>query len=220
MRRLTKPALAAPGPEEEGTFVDPDANTIWWFQGPRHWNPEIDVSRFKVMVHFRDPRDLACNQYWWALQHPNTKDSPEEAERKRLKVEAMGLEKYALGRNNFAAYAPMMAISEGPTGDDTTYTSYAQLCSAFDLLVDNLCRVFDCSPSSVAEKLIGERPESLFNNPDWVKVGGTWKGADISPGRYRRELSPEGIKQLTEKWRKELDFCAQRDASFLSYLYE
>jgi hypothetical protein len=220
IKRLGKPAFDRPVQAgEEGTFIDPDSRIIWWFQGPRYWNPQIDLSRYELIVHFRDPRDLACNQYWWALQHPNTKDPPEEAERKRKRVEDGGIEKYVLGRNNFASYQMLMDVSESPVGDSAVYTSYAQLCCAFDLMVRNLCGVFKRSQADVAEALQIERPENLFANPDWVKVGGTWKGADVSPGRFRRDLTPEGRRKMTEKWANELAFCRKREVDFLVHHY-
>lgn len=215
--RVASPAVPEPG--VEGTFLDPERNAIYWFQGPRHWNPAIDLSRFRCIVHMRDPRDLACNQYWWALQHPNTNVSPELAEIRRRKVEDGGIDQYVLGRNNQASYDMLMTASDAASGDATTYTSYAQLCCAFDLLMDNLCRTFGRAQSEVAEALRIERPENLTANADWVKVGGTWKGSDITPGRHRRELRPESQDSLVTKYARELAFCRRRDTGFLAYHY-
>jgi hypothetical protein len=222
------PALrlkAANGPAslekaEGATFLDHKApNILYWFRGPRHWDSALDVSGFRMIAHFRDPRDLACNQYWWALQHPNTHDAPEVAEEKRRKVEEGGMDPYVLGRNNTASYKMLRDLSDGPMGDATTWTSYNQLCCAFDYMVDNLCRTFNRAPSSVAEALRIERPENLFANPDWVKVGGTWKGSDVTPGRFRRDLLPETVVALTKKNAAELALCQRRDAPFMGHHY-
>ncbi len=218
MKRLVSPALAEPG--EGGTWLDPDSRTVYWFQGPRHWNPAIDLSRFTCIVHMRDPRDLACNQYWWALQHPNTTVTPEVAEARRLKVEREGIDKYVMGRNNQGSYDMLMSVSDSPVGDRATYTSYAQLCCAFDLLADRLCQAFGRRQREVAEALQVERPENLWSNPDWVKVGGTWKGTDVTPRRFAKELQPETIEAVTAKYARELEFCRHRDADFLAYHYD
>ena len=205
---------------ENTTFLDrKNDNILYWFRGPRNWTPEIDLSAFRVAAHFRDPRDLACNQYWWALQHPNSIDTPEVADAKRAKVEAEGIDRYALGRNNSASYQVLINASNGPRGDVITWTSYAQLCCAFDYMADNLCRLFNRAPSEVAEALRIERPENLQGNADWVKVGGTWKGSDITPGRFRQDLKPETIEAMDRKLRPELEFCRHRDAGFLAHHY-
>lgn len=213
--------LASREAGEGRTFLDPRAaGTLTWFRGPRDWDPALDLSGFTVIGHFRDPRDLACNQFWWALQHPNTHDTPERAAEKRAKVERMGIDAYALGRNNTEAYAKLMALSEGPAGDGVTWTSYNQLCCAFDYLMDNLCRAFGRAPSQVAEALRMERPENLPGNPDWQKVGGTWQGSDVMPGRFRRDLRPETQAAITAKLSAELAFCRRRDAPFMAHHYD
>ncbi len=206
---------------EGRTFLDPTAeDTLTWFRGPRDWDSTLDLSAFTVLAHFRDPRDLACNQFWWALQHPNTHDTPERAAEKRAKVERMGIDAYALGRNNSEAFAKLMALSDAPGGDAVTWTSYNQLCCAFDYLMDNLCSTFGRAPSEVAEALRMERPENLGGNADWVKVGGTWQGSDVMPGRFRRDLKPETQAAITTKLAAELRFCRHRDAPFMAHHYD
>lgn len=205
--------------QEGTTFLDARANILYWFRGPRYWNRSLQTDAFRIIGHFRDPRDLACNQYWWALQHPNTHDALEVTEQKRREVEARGIDSYALGRNNRASYEMLMGLSNLPIGDVVTWTSYAQLCCSFDHMVDNLCRTFNRAPSHVAEELRIERPENLGGNPDWVKVGGTWKGSDVSPGRYRRDLHEDTVHAITVKHREELAFCRQRDTNYLGHFY-
>ena len=214
------PSLATDRPDGEGTYLDPLPEMIYWFQGARFWNPTLDLSRFKVIVHMRDPRDLVCNQYWWALQHPNRIDPPEVAEAKRRQVEAEGIDAFVLGRDNRDSYAMVRGVSAGPWGDAATYTSYAQLCCSFDLLMHRLCRTFGRTASEVAGGLRMERPESLTANPNWVKVGGTWQGADVTPGRFRGELRKATIARLNAKYAPELAFMQQRDADFLAYHYD
>lgn len=219
LRASAGPAALAPA--EGHTFLDPTArDTLTWFRGPRDWNPTLDLSAFTVIAHFRDPRDLACNQFWWALQHPNTHDTPERAAEKRAKVERMGIDAYALGRNNGEGYAKLAALSDSPIGDAVTWTSYNQLCCAFDYMVDNLCRTFGRAPSEVAPLLRMERPENLAGNAQWVKVGGTWKGSDVMPGRFRRDLKPETQDAMTAKLAAELAFCRRRDAPFMAHHYD
>jgi len=208
-------------PAEGHTFLDPaERDVLTWFRGPRDWNEALDLSAFTVIAHFRDPRDLACNQFWWALQHPNTHDTPERAAEKRAKVERMGIDAYALGRNNSEAYGKLMALSDGPQGDAVTWTSYNQLCCAFDYLMDSLCRAFGRAPSEVAGALRAERPENLTQNPAWVKVGGTWQGSDVMPGRFRRDLRPETQAAMTARLAAELAFCRRRDAPFMAHHYD
>lgn len=213
-------APAAMEKSEGKLFLDwKNQNILYWFRGPRHWTADVDLEAFRTVMHFRDPRDLACNQYWWALQHPNTIDSPEVAEEKRAKVEAEGIDRYALGRNNSASYAVMINASNGPRGDVITWTSYAQLCCAFDLLMHRVCVLFGRDPAEVAPGLRFERPEALTANPNWVKVGGTWQGADVTPGRFRKELRKTVIAELNIRYEAELALMRQRDADFLAYHY-
>ena len=159
--------LASLVPGEGRTFLDPMAtDTLTWFRGPRDWDSTLDLSDFTIISHFRDPRDLACNQFWWALQHPNTRDTPERAAEKRQNVEQKGIDGYALGRNNSESYLKLMALSDARIGDAVIWTSYNQLCCAFDYLMDNLCRTFGRAPTEVAEALSKERPENLGGNAD------------------------------------------------------
>lgn len=220
LRAATALASLERSDAEKRTVLDPRAAEIcYWFRGPRHWNPDLDLSAFRVIAHFRDPRDLACNQYYWALQHPNDRDTPEVAAAKRVKVEAAGIDHYVSGRNNSDTYGMLMGLSDSPLGDVVTWTSYAQLCCAFDYLTDSLCRTFNRAPSQVAEALRIERPENLGGNPNWVKVGGTWKGSDVTPGRFRRDLLPETAEAVTRKHAAQLAFCRRRDAPFLAHHY-
>jgi len=207
--------------KKEGvTFLDVKAaNVLYWFRGPRHWDAGLDVSDLRMIAHFRDPRDLACNQYWWALQHPNTHDTPEVAAEKRRKTEEGGIDAYVLGRNNTTSFSMLRGLSDSPAGAVTTWTSYNQLCCAFDYMVDNLCRTFNRAPSAVVDELRTERPENLAGNAEWVKVGGTWKGADVTPGRFRADLKPETVEGLNKKLAKELTFCRERDAPFMAHHY-
>ena len=214
------PSPATDRPDGEGTYLDPDADMIYWFQGNRYWNPSIDLSSFKLIVHMRDPRDLVCNQYWWALQHPNTTDPPEVAAAIRQQTEADGIHKFAIARDNRGAYSMHRDVSLGPHGDTATYTSYAQLCCAFDLLMYRVCKLFGRSPAEVAPGLRFERPEALTANPNWVKVGGTWQGADVTPGRFRKELRKTVIAELNTRYANELAMMRQRDAAFLAHHYE
>jgi hypothetical protein len=221
-KSLKMHAAVAPASLEdrEGvTFLDPTAgDVLYWFRGPRHWDPTLDLSSFRIIGHFRDPRDLACNQYWWALQHPND-DPPEVAEEKRRKVLEMGIDRYVLGRNNASIYNLMRSLADGPMGEGVTWTSYNQLVSAFDYMMDNLCRVFGRAPSEVAEVLRNERPEAVTGNDRWLKGGGAWEGADVMPGRFRRDLKPETAAALTAKVQAELAFCRQHDAPFMEHHY-
>jgi len=207
-------------PEAGKGFIDRSrSDTISWIRNPKFWDPALDLSGIGLIGHFRDPRDLACNQYWWALQHPNLTDSPELAAARLAKIEAGGIDKYAVNRNNNNAFRMMSSVSDGPLGDTATWTSYSQLCCAFDYLMDGLCKRFGRAPSEVAEALRIERPENLGGNPDWVKVGGTWKGSDITPGRFRRELRPESVAEITRRNAHLLAYCRQRDAGFLEHHY-
>jgi len=213
------PASDAPG--EGVTFLDPGGpSTLTWFRGPRNWRPDLDLSAFRIIAHFRDPRDLACNQYWWELQHPNTHDAPEVAEARRRAVEEGGIDAYVERRSNAESFNQFMALSDGRRGDAVRWTSYTQLCCAFDYMIDGLCQTFNRAPREVADALRKERPENLGGNPNWVKVGGTWKGADITPGRFRQDLRPETARSVTKRHAKELAFCRRRDAPFLAHHYE
>ncbi len=210
--RVNSPAT--PKGSAEGTPIDPDSDQIYWFQGPRYWNPAIPLEKCQVIAHVRDPRDLACNQYWWALQHPNDRDPPEVAEEKRRKVEAAGIDAFVLAANYADLYAVYRDIAVREAGN-TVWTSYTQLCSAFDYLVFSLATLLEREPRDFVKKLIVERPENLGGNANWSKVGAVWQGADIGPGRFRRELQPETIKAAGRRFAEELAFCRSKEPDFL-----
>lgn len=217
--RVNSPAADDPGPDR--TFLDPAAKkTIYWFQGGTHWNDAIDLSPFRAIVHLRDPRDLACNQFWWALQHPNLTDPPEVAAQWRRSVEAMGIDEYVFIADNSLSTRMIRQIVASPIGPSIACTSYAQLCCAFDLIIESLCDLFGTSRRYAADTLHQERPENVQANSQWIKVGGTWQGADISPGRFRRELRPETAERLTRKYAGELAMMRGWDAPFLAHHYE
>lgn len=205
--------------EEPGLLLDPAEPVIYWFQGTRFWDPTIDLSPFTVILHLRDPRDLICNLYWWALQHPVPGAMPEAVAAERAAVEALGIDGFARDRDLSPVFRRLNEVSEGPFGEAVTYTSYAQLCCAFDLLVERLCRAFGRPVRDVLPKLALERPENLRRNPNWLKVGGTWQGTDVAPGRFRRELTAETAALLTERYAFALRLMRLRDADFLAVHY-
>lgn len=219
-KRITVREKALDKKKEGYTYLDANSNNFYWFQGDKFLEDSIDLSRFKLIFHFRDPRDLACNQYWWALSHPNLSDSPDVAENKRVEIEKRGLESYVSVKRNISCFSKFIALSNSLKKENIVCTSYAQICVAFDLLVYKLCEIFEQSPDNCMDKLLIERPENILDNAKYASGIGQWKGSDLSPGRFKRELSTAKALFLTDLYKNELDFCGRHDANFLAHHYK
>ncbi len=165
-------------------------------------NRHLGDRRLRLVANFRDPRDLACNQFWWALQHPTGNLPAEEIAAHRAQIEANGIDAYVGRVDNRIQFRQFEALSERIATDaaDTLVVSYAQLCLDFDPMVVRLAAFLGITEARIPwSKIALERPEALTQNPAWI--GQIWTGSDISPGRYRRDLNPESIAVQDDRYR-------------------
>lgn len=178
---------------------------------------DIAVRRF--IVNFRDPRDRICNEFMWNLIHPKTKDEPQEQiEARAAEMLAEGMDKWVMSR--FAGPLTesdyynlfMRNVRKIPDGSRSILT-YARLCIDFDSFVEKGCGALGVALTpALKEALEVERTEKLDQNNAWI--GNRWKGSDVMPGRYKRELSAETIAFLSEKYAPVLRMMARLDADY------
>jgi hypothetical protein len=155
-------------------------------------------------LNFRDPRDLACNQYHWVFQHPTNKSEQETAEY-RSAVLAAGIDQFVLKSNNSILYSSIKNLWGRLHANDPNMLllSYNQLCLDFDNMLERIIRFLEVDPATVDRaRLELERTDNLKGNPQWI--GQMWTGTDTLPGRYKRELTSDTIRVLDEKYAQDL----------------
>lgn len=91
--------------------------------------------------------------------------------------------------------------------------TYARLCLDFDSYLEGVSQFFE-KPLTTAlrEHLEIERIENLSENKDYI--GNKWAGADVMPGRYKRELKQETIDILNDRFKETLSIMAKFDPDF------
>ena len=177
---------------------------LYLYNTPHIVNSHITDPNLKIIVHFRDPRDLACNQYHWIFQHPSNK-SEEETAAFRNATRLTGIDQFTLNSNNGILYNSIKNLWGRLQSDDKNLLilSYNQLCLGFDDMVQRIITFMGVDATAVdQDKLEMERTDNLKANPQWI--GQMWTGTDTLPGRYKRELKSETIKALDEKYAKDL----------------
>jgi hypothetical protein len=181
---------------------------LYMYNTPHIVNANFADPNLRIIINFRDPRDLACNQFYWALQHPMANRTPEQIDEYRRKVEEGGIDAFVVTRDNNILFKSLRALEARLQSDDPNVLklSYSQLCLDFDDLVASLVGFFGADLDSLPhDALERERTSNLEKNPNWI--GQMWKGTDIMPGRYRRELRRETIAKLDEQYRENLRFA-------------
>ena len=181
-------------------------NHIYLYNTPHRVNTNLANRNIKLITNFRDPRDLVCNQYHWAFQHPVLNKTEEELKEFRTKVKVDGIDAYALRTDANIQFKCFTALTErvlDPTA--TLNLSYSQLCLDFDGMVDRIIGFLGIDREDVLWDVVDEqRGPNLSQNRDWI--GQMWTGTDIAPGRYRRELTPETIAALDARYSQILGF--------------
>lgn len=200
---------------------DAEEGKIYVWNMPFFWNFDVDVSKYKLLLNFRDPRDLLCNQYHWALQHPRPNKSEEEVQKERERVRSAGIDRYVLTKNNIAPIFSAIKDAYCRANEGMRYViSYAQLCADFDNMLETIC---DCLEVPVTDEILrrtsGERVENIQENPIFLRSTGKMSGTDFWPGRYRNELQAETITKLNDKYGSVIDFCRSIDRPSLSDHY-
>ncbi|MDB5687917.1 MAG: hypothetical protein JWR77_2506 [Rhizorhabdus sp.] len=191
---------------------------------PKELGPIRDLAGQRFIVNFRDPRDRLCNEFMWKLIHPRYPNEPkEEIDARAATLLELGVDKWletGIGRgplserDNFATF--MRNVDQIPAENRHVLT-YARLCIDFDSFIAACGDVMgvELTPA-MREALEVERTDKLEENPRWI--GNQWNGSDVMPGRYKRELKPDTIAFLSEKYADVLRAMARHDPDY-AHLY-
>lgn len=194
------------GSEIPNWAPDP-AGHLFMYNTPHFVNSHFASPEVKLITNFRDPRDLACNQFYWAQQHPILNRTEEEIAAIRRSVAERGIDDFVAKIDNNSLFNSLRALAPRLSSRDPKilYLSYSQLCLDFDNLIQKLIAFLEVPASSVPYALLEkERTVNLDKNPHWI--GQVWTGTDILPGRYRRELSKATISIIDRKYQESLKF--------------
>ncbi len=188
-------------------WVPEPTGYLYMYNTPHYVNPHFANPELKLITNFRDPRDLACNQFHWALQHPISNRTDEYIANYRRSVLEAGIDHFVLKQENNVLFNSLKALAPRLSADDPNVLklSYSQLCLDFDALIERLISFLKVDRESVPwDRLERERTGNLKENPAWI--GQMWTGTDIMPGRYRTELRKDTIAALDDKYRENLKF--------------
>ena len=186
-------------------WVPEPTGHLYMYNTPHYVNRHFAAPELKLITNFRDPRDLACNQFHWALQHPIANRTEEYITNFRRTVAEGGIDQFVLKQDNNILFNSLKALAPRLQSDDPNVLklSYSQLCLDFDALIERLIVFLGVERASVPwDKLERERTGNLKQNPDWI--GQMWTGTDIMPGRYRTELRKDTIAVLDDRYRENL----------------
>ncbi len=204
-------------PELRKSFPPKKGNIIL-FNAPNFFNTNLNFEEYKLVLNMRDPRDLVCNQFHWKMQHPIPGVSEEELREIGDKVKEMGIDTFCLKADNNFYFSSFYEIEKKAPKNNILFATYALLCLEFDIFLKILCDYLEVQPTeNQLQRLEAERVVNLNKNPQWI--GHQWNGSDTMPGRYLRELQPETIAQLNEKYKKVLDFLAEHDHPSVRHTY-
>jgi hypothetical protein len=171
------------------------------------------------LVNFRDPRDIACNQFYWQDGHRRPDESDEEFAERIEGVHEMGIDKWVVSRlpknpddPNEYTRKFLDQVDMIPLGD-RVMLGYARLCVGFDDWVARVARVFGVElTEKLKQELEPERVDNLDTNKRWV--GHTWVGSDTQPGRYKHDVSPETIAKMNIAYAPSLRRMAALDPAY------
>jgi hypothetical protein len=197
----------------------PDNFDLYLFNQPQLFNFEQDLSQFKFIVNFRDPRDLVCNQFHWIFVHPVPAEQEAFIQKYRAQLKADGIANYCINNDVSFFYNNFFTLFEKIPAEDICTISYAQMCLMSNQVIEKVAQFIqspltDLDIASFKEK---EFPSELHKNTNWI--AGRWTGADLLPGRARIELDYKTFSLLTERYQPILNFMQQKDVAGLSVLY-
>ncbi len=174
------------------------------------WPIKLDPGRYRFIVNARDPRDLLCNLRSWQFEHGNLEGDAAFLRDKSRRALAKSVDDYVLKRDIESFFTPILDIAPQVSPENLHLSTYAMLCCHFDPFIEGLAAFLhiDLSPE-ILRSLESERVEKLTGNPAWI--GNKWSGADLGPGRFRRELKPATIEQLNRTYGPVLDFLRRHD---------
>lgn|GEM_PF-110455 len=182
------------------------------------WPIKLDPGRYRFIVNARDPRDLLCNLYSWQFEHGNLEGDATFLRDKSRRALAKSVDDYVLKRDIESFFAPILEIAPQVSPENLHLSTYAMLCCHFDPFIESLAAFLriDLSPE-IRRSLESERIEKLAGNPAWI--GNSWSGADLGPGRFRRELKPATVEQLNRTYGTVLDFLRRYDDARVAETY-
>jgi len=205
MRKVAEEYVGSGRTAELPNWVPEPSGHLYMYNTPHIANKNLGNPDLRLIVNFRDPRDLSCNQFHWAMQHPILGRSEQEIAEYRARVQEQGLDKFALSVDNNVQFNAFKAIesrlrTESP---DVLLLSYNQLCLDFDNMLARIAAFFGVEIDGATQALLEkERTDNLGKNPAWI--GQIWSGSDTMPGRHRAELAAPTILALDDKYRDNL----------------
>jgi hypothetical protein len=193
--------------KEIPNWVPEPTGHLYMYNTPHFVNKNLHDRKIKLITNFRDPRDLACNQYYWALQHPIANRTEEYIDSFRKRVKENGIDAFVIHQDNTVLFRSLADLASRLETDEANVLklSYAQLCLDFDNMLQRLVAFLGVPADGVPwQQLEKERTVNLSKNPQWI--GQAWAGSDIMPGRYKTELKPETIAVINRKYKDYLTF--------------
>lgn len=179
-------------------------------------NPED----YRYIINFRDPRDRLCNSFYWMQQHPlYPGESQEEIKKRAVETRNKGINEWVIENSRPQYELSLINFLRTLTNVDKQVATYADLCLNFDKFVYKLSSFINIRITDEIKKdLEPERCDNLVNNKNWI--GARWEGADILPGRYKRELDERSIKKLNSIYHEVLSQMAILDSDNKNLYYD
>lgn len=214
INKLPRDEMLASVPPEEGHFL--------LYNHPPAFSTSLDLSKYRTIVNFRDPRDRICNLYHWQLVHA-TPETPEARAARISQVKEMGIDAWVEQRcksiSNLRYYENAVWVPENAPASACAVLTYARLCCDFDSFIDKLSAFLgeelDADSRAALEP---ERVDNLEANKSWV--GNRWSGSDTYPGRYKRELDSRRIDIVTKFFAPVLRRMAKADPDYAEQYLE
>lgn len=203
---------------ELNSAIPPKEGKLLQFNVPHMFNKNLDLSDYRFIFNMRDPRDLGCNQYYWALQHPAPNKTDEELALTRSKIESEGIDKFVLSKNYNPMFEAIIDVYNRAAPEDKLLSSYAKLCLDFDSFIKDTANFLNVElTNDILEDLKPERIENINDNQSWI--GTQWKGSDVLPGRHKSELNKETIEVINTRYEQILSFLYNHDVETTKSTY-
>ncbi|RUP83084.1 hypothetical protein C7Y69_03260 [Alteromonas sp. KS69] len=191
----------------------PEDGRLHRFNLPPFFNPQLIKGEHQFLVNYRDPRDHFCNVYHWQFSHPTPNLSIQEREAKLNKAREISIDEYVLSNANPSYYSKLLSVLTDLNARKYTVLTYARLCLDFDSFLEKVAQYLNKAlTTEMLAKLEIERVSNLSENKNYI--GNRWAGADVMPGRYKRELKQETIDILNERFKETLSVMAKFDPDF------
>lgn len=175
-----------------------------------------DFENYKYIVNFRDPRDRMCNSYYWMQQHPQPGDTQDSLKKRAEIIKSQGINDWVIKNTNINHERHMMSFVDSLPDDSYCISTYAALCLDFDKFIQKMADFIGIKLTDKHWRLLeSERIESLSDNKEYI--GNKWKGSDLLPGRFERELNDKTIAFLNYQYYEILIRMSLYDKDFSSF---